>query len=115
MLTSLITIIFAQLVPGSEASPLQITIAVAVLIVSSSAISHWLSRRGIAWSSTVREFGAMFVVNVLIAVAYVALLRRADTPVNEAALVFFVVLLTLLVTLFDRFHDERSSVLAAAP
>ena len=47
VLTSLITIIFAQLVPGNEASPLQITIAVAVLIVSSSAISHWLSRRGI--------------------------------------------------------------------
>jgi hypothetical protein len=56
----------------------------------------------------------MFVVNVFIAIAYVAFLRRSDTPVNEAALVFFVVLLTLLVTLFDRFHDERRSALSAA-
>jgi len=36
----------------------------------------------------------------------------AGIPVNEAALVFFVVLLTPLVTLFDRFHDERTSALA---
>ena len=54
----------------------------------------------------------MFVVNVPIAIVYVVLLRRSDTPVNEAALVFFVVLLTLLVTLFDRFQDERHSMLA---
>ncbi len=112
-LTSLISIVFAQLVPNNEASPLQITFAVAILVVSSSVISHWMARRGVSWSSTVREFGAMLVVNVLIAVAYVAFLRRSDSPVNEAALVFFVVMLTLLVTLFDRFQAERrSSVLA---
>ncbi len=111
VLTSLITVIFAQLVPDNDASPPQIAIAVGVLVVSSSAVSHWLSRRGVSWSSTAREFGAMTVINVLIAIAYVVLLRRSDTPVNEAALVFFVVLLTLLVTLFDRFHDERSSAL----
>ena len=93
--------------PDSDASPLQITVAVAIPVVSSSAISHWLSRRGISWTSIAREFGAMFVVNVAIAIAYVVLLRRSDTPVNEPALVFFVVLLTLLVTLFDRFRGER--------
>jgi hypothetical protein len=108
-LTSLVTVIFAQLVPDSDASPLQIAVAVAVLVGSSSAISHWMSRRGVSWSSIGREFGAMMVVNMLIAVAYVVLLRRSDTPVNEAALVFFVVLLTLLVTLFDRFQGERTA------
>jgi hypothetical protein len=108
VLTSLVSVIFAQLIPDSDASPLQITFAVSILVVGSSAISHWLSRRGISWTSTAREFGAMFVVNVAIAIVYVVLLRRSDTPVNEAALVFFVVLLTLLVTLFDRFHAERS-------
>ena len=114
VLTSLISVVFAQLIPDNDASPVQITIAVGILVVSSSAISHWLSRRGVSWSTAGREFGAMFVVNVFIAIAYVAFLRRSDTPVNEAALVFFVVLLTLLVTLFDRFHDERRSALSAA-
>jgi hypothetical protein len=112
-LTALISVIFAQLIPDSDASPLQITVAVTILVVTSSAISHWLTRRGVSWSTTAREFGAMILVNVLIAIAYVVLLRRADTPVNEAALLFFVVLLTLLVTLFDRFHDERTSALAS--
>ena len=114
-LTSLISIVFAQIIPNNDASPLQITYAVTILVVSSSVISHWMSRRGVSWSSTVRQFGAMLVVNVLIAVVYVAFLRRSDSPVNEAALVFFVVMLTLLVTLFDRFQAERrSSVLVAA-
>ena len=108
-LTALVTVIFAQLIPDSDASPLQITVAVAVIVVSSSAISHWMSGRGISWSSIGREFGAMLVVNVAIVIAYVVLLRRSDTPVNEAAMVFFVVLLTLLVTLFDRFHGERDA------
>jgi len=109
-LTSLITIVFAQLVPSNDASPLQLTIAVAVLIVSSSAVSLWMSRHGVSWSTTAREFGAMLVVNLLISIGYIALLRRSDTPINEGALVFFVVLLTLLITLFDRFRDERSAL-----
>jgi hypothetical protein len=106
-LTSLVTIIFAQLVPDNDASPLQLTVAVGVLVV-------WMSRRGVSWSATAREFGAMVVVNVLIAVGYLVVLRRSDTPINEAALLFFIVLLTLLVTLFDRFHDERTSVVSGA-
>ncbi len=111
-LTALISVIFAQLVPDSGASPLQIAVAVTFLVVTSSTISHWLMRRGVSWSTTAREFGAMAVVNLLVGVGYVMVLRRADTPANEAALLFFVVLLTLLVTLFDRFHDERTSALA---
>ena len=114
VLTSLISVIFAQLVPDSDASPVQIAFGVSFLVVTSSVISHLMSRRGISWTSTAREFGAMMIVNVPIAIVYVALLRRSDTPVNEAALVFFVVLLTLLVTLFDRFQDERHSMLPAA-
>jgi hypothetical protein len=114
-LTSLVTIIFAQLVPSNDASPLQLTIAVAVLIVSSSAVSLWMARRGVSWTTTAREFAAMLVTNVLIVIGYLALLRRSDTPINEAALVFFVVLLTLLITLFDRFRDQRSSLRDRSP
>ena len=106
-LVSLITIIFAQLIPDNEATPLQITIAIGFVVVASAAVSQWLASRGVAWSSTAREFAAMGAVNLLLAVLYLVLLRRADTEINEAATVFFVVLLTLIVTLFDRFHQER--------
>jgi hypothetical protein len=109
-MTALITVVFSQLVPDSDASPLQVAAAVTVLVCANSAISHWLSRRGVSWSTTAREFGAMLLANVLIVAVYIVLLRRSDTPINEAALVFFVVLLTLLVTLFDRFHGDRRAL-----
>jgi hypothetical protein len=106
-LVTLITIIFAQLIPNNEATPLQITIAIGFVVVASAGVSQWLAARGIAWSSTAREFAAMGSVNLLLAIVYLALLRQADTEINEAATVFFVVLLTLIITLFDRFHQER--------
>lgn len=106
-LTALIAIIFGQLIPDSDVGTLQLAFGVGVVVVASSAVSIWFSRRGISWSSTLRELLAMIGVNVVLVLIYIVLLRRSDTPINEAATIFFVVLLTLIVTLFDRFHDER--------
>ena len=46
----------------------------------------------------------MAVVNLAAALVLVALARNADEPLNETATVFFVLLLTLIVTMFDRYH-----------
>jgi len=107
-LTALIAIIFGQLIPDNDASSLQVAVGVGTVVVASSAVSIWFARRGVSWSSALRELVAMIGVNSVLVVLYVALLRRSDTPINEAATIFFVVLLTLIVTLFDRFHDERN-------
>ncbi len=108
----MVTIIFAQVVPGNEAGPLQLTFAVAGVVVANATASHWLSARGHSWTTTFRQFAAMLAVNLVIVVGYLALLRRSDTPINEAATLFFVLLLTLIVTLFDRFRGRAAATLS---
>jgi uncharacterized membrane protein len=52
----------------------------------------------------VGEFAVMVVVNLAAALVFIALARSGDERLNEAATVFFVLLLTLIVTMFDRYH-----------
>ncbi len=109
-LIALVTVIFAQVIPGSGASPLQITFGVAFVVVVNAAVSQWLSGRGHSWKHVGGQFAAMLVANLLIVVVYLGVLRRSDTPIDESATAFFLLLLTLLVTLFDRFHRRRRAI-----
>jgi hypothetical protein len=47
----------------------------------------------------------MGVVNLGLILAYALLRSRLDTPVSRGDALFFVLLLTLLVTLFDRYRQ----------
>ena len=109
VLTSLISIIFAQILPGTDATPLQITFAVAFVVVANAAVSQWLASRGRSWTSTFGQFAAMVVINLGAAIVYIVLLRRSDQPVDEGATLFFVLLLALIITLFDRYRPIRTS------
>ncbi len=109
VLMALIAIIFAQVLPGTEATALQITFAIAVVVVANAGFTQWLSSRGHTWTSILREFAGMTVVNTGIVLAYIVFLRRSDQPVDEGATLFFVLLITLIVTLFDRYRPIRVS------
>jgi len=106
-LLSMLTIIFAQVLPGNDSTPLQLTFAVAFIVVISAGASQWLAGRGHTWASILTEFVGMVVINVGIAILYLVLLSRSDEDTNRSALVFFVLLLTLVVTLFDRYRPIR--------
>jgi len=43
-------------------------------------------------------------VNLAAALVFIALARSGGERLNEAATVFFVLLLSLIVTMFDRYH-----------
>ncbi|MDY9925341.1 hypothetical protein [Methanosarcina sp.] len=103
VLVSLITIIFAQILPGVRASNLQLATGMAVLIIINTALSHWLARRGTHWKSIVREFVVMSAVNLGIVLAFNFLLPRYDGSINLFNTLFFVLLLTLNITLYDRY------------
>jgi hypothetical protein len=107
VLTSLIAVIFSQVIPGTESTPLQVTFTVTLLVVANAAVSQWLARHGHSWSTTFRQFAAMVGVNAAISVAYLVLFRRE--AVNEAAAVFFLLLLTLIITFYDRYRPVRSA------
>jgi len=109
VLTSLISVIFAQILPGTDATPVQITFAVAFVVVVNAVVSQWLAARGRSWTSTIGQFAAMVLINLGAALAYIVVLRRSDQPVNEGATLFFVLLLALIITLFDRYRPIRSS------
>ena len=109
VLISLIMIIFAQVLPATDPAPLSVTFAVTFVVVVNAMLSQWLASRGHSWSSTIIEFLVQLVINVGVTLVYIWLLRTAEEPANEAAAVFFIVLLTLIVILFDRYRPIRAA------
>ncbi|HSD57508.1 MAG TPA: hypothetical protein VLB04_04950 [Methanotrichaceae archaeon] len=113
-LVSLLSIIFAQVLPGVKASDIQIAIGVALLIVINTVLSHWLSRRGRGWKSILQEFIIMTLVNFSLVLAANFLLPRIDGSINLVDALFFVLLLTLNVTLYDRYRQVHVHRLAGS-
>jgi hypothetical protein len=104
LLVSLVTVIFWRILPGVDASPVSITIGVTVVIVANTVISEGLVRYGVRWQSALLEFVVMAVVNTLVVAAYVVILPFVDGAIDVPATLFSVLLLTLLVTMYDRFR-----------
>jgi hypothetical protein len=105
VLISLVSIIFAQVLPGVQASLPEIAVGVAFIIVINTVLSHWLARRGTHWGSVLREFIVMAVVNFGLVLVYAFLLPNFDGSINLGNTLFFALLLTLIVTLFDRYRQ----------
>ncbi len=103
-LVSMVTVIFAQLLPENDNNILGTVAAVSFVVVANSFVGFRFTRRGRSWATTVGEFAVMAVVNLAAALVFIALARSGDERLNEAATVFFVLLLTLIVTMFDRYH-----------
>jgi len=104
VLVSLLSIIFAQVLPEVRSSNLQLAIGMAIIIIINTLLSQWLARRGTHWKSIIREFVVMSIVNLGIVLAFDFLLPRYDGSINLFNTLFFVLLLTLNVTLYDRYR-----------
>lgn len=115
VLISLISIIFAQILPGVRASNLQLATGMAILIIINTVLSHWLVRKGRHWSSIIREFIVMSAVNMALVLLINYILPRYDGSINLFNTLFFILLLTLNITLYDRYrilhtrNNERTS------
>jgi len=105
VLVALVSLIFAQVLPDVQASSLQLTIGVAIIVVINTALSHWLARRGFGRVSVPRHFAVMGLVNAGLFLALGLLLPRQGGAIGFGSALFFVLLLTLIVTLFDRFRQ----------
>jgi hypothetical protein len=104
ILVSLVTVIFSRILPNVQASVTTVAIGVAVVIVANTVISELLVRRGVRWGATALEFIVMAAVNALIVAAFFAVLPLTGGSIDTPATLFAVLLLTLLVTLYDRFR-----------
>jgi hypothetical protein len=105
ILVSLMCLCFAQVLPDIRASNLQLVVGIALIVVLNTVLSHWLARRGFGWVFTLTGFVVLSVANSAVMLVYAALRTKLEAPVSAANVLFFVVLLTLLVTLFDRYRQ----------
>jgi hypothetical protein len=101
-LVSLVTVIFSRILPGAETTVLQTAIGVGIIILANTVISEWLRRQGVVWQSVLVEFVAMAITNAAIFVVFFILLPLQGGQLDTT--LFFLLLLTLLVTLYDRFR-----------
>ena len=64
---SLAGVVLAHMVPELSVSNLRLGLTVALLVFLNSAITEWWhTRRGQGWSTTLREFVVVFLVNLLL-------------------------------------------------
>ncbi len=100
-LVSLLIIIFSEMLPTSNATIGQVVFNVALFVTVITALSHVLARRGRRVASGVVHFAIVALVGSGL-VALTGLLFREATNWFNATI--FVLLLSVIVTLFDRFQ-----------
>ena len=111
-LIGLISIIFGEVLPGLDASSLQVFLGIAVFVVINAAIGLWAAKRGYSWNSAAASFGVVFAVNVVLVVLADVLLSRGPGQLRLVDGFFFIFLFSILTTLYDRYRpiaDYRAS------
>ena len=103
VLVGLVSVIFAQIVPGVTASNGEIVLGAAILITIDSMLGLWTARRSRGIASTARAFVWLALANGAV-VALAELLDRGEDEFPLGNTIFFVGLLTLIVTLYDRYE-----------
>ena len=104
VLVSLLSVIFARILPGVRANSLQVAAGISLLIVINTALSQWLVRRGTQWKSIIQEFVVMSIVNFSLVLLFNLILPLLNGSIDVLDTLFFIFLLTLNVTLYDRYR-----------
>jgi hypothetical protein len=107
VLVTLISIIFAEFLPGVDATAIQMTVALSIVVVLNAVISSWQARQGLEWRAATAEFGTIVVVNGAIVLTIAELARWTDASLSLASALFYGLLLSLLITLYDRYQHQR--------
>ncbi len=113
-MVSLLSMIIANIVPSVTASPLQITLSVAALIVVNAFIGLWSARRGGGLDSVVATFVVASLINIGLVLVASRLVPNDETFFLTAGM-FFVFLLTLIVSVYDRYRPVLDVRTVPAP
>ncbi len=119
VLLTLIMIIFAQAIEGTTATTGEIVFGVAVLVTANAGLTQLVRGRETSWRTVVRAFVTTLAVNATALLALTVLLpNEEDEPFWSTA--FFLLLLSLIISLYDRYRPPRpygdaAPVVAAVP
>ena len=104
VLLSLIVGIFGMVLPGIEISNLRLIIGVAIIVVLNTILTEWFGRQGMSFDTMMKSFIGVVLANFLIVLVYAVIVRRGDGQINAGATLFFVFLIYIIITLFDRYR-----------
>ncbi len=88
-----------------DATAAQLVGATLLLVFVNAGLSGWLSRRGISWSSLGIEFLVIGIANAVLLSVYAGLV--GDGRLERGVSLFFGLLLTVQIVLFDRYRPAR--------
>jgi hypothetical protein len=110
----LVSIIFGKVL-GVCSDALELTVILSVVVVANAALSTWLERRGFGPTAALRQFVVTGLLNLgIFVVLVVGIGFVSDEPVVWRNLGFFLLLVTLLITLYDRYRPEYRARFAPA-
>jgi hypothetical protein len=104
-LVVMVGIIFAQVLPDMRATGVEIAVGASILILISTVLSQRLGRIGRGWEGTLREFLVMAGVNLGLILVIVVLLPTFEGSINLTNVIFFTLLFTVVVTMWDRYRQ----------
>ena len=107
-LIGLTSVIYGRVLPGVEASDFQLFLGIAVFVVINSAIGLWSARRGYGWDSATMTFGIVFATNVVLVLVADLLLAQGQRTLSLSDTLFFVFLVSILTTLYDRYRPVNA-------
>jgi hypothetical protein len=106
-LVTLTGMIFTHILPGVGASTLQLFSGTLILVFVLTVVSEWLQRRGVDWQSTLVQFIVTLIVSGVTVWAMTWALPGSWFRIPQEArwgVAFLVLLMSLIVTLYDRFR-----------
>lgn len=104
-LTTMIAMIFANILPAFQVGTGSIIAGTTVVIVVNTFLSEWLNERRITMRTLRVLYVVMVVVNLATVLVFYALLGGNEVKIRLGNTAFFVALLTLIVVLFDRYRQ----------
>jgi hypothetical protein len=107
VLVGLISVVFAHVL-NAQATAAQTAVGVAGFVVVNAGVSHAFVIRGHRWHTALTQFAAMATINIGAVVTFVFIRRQLHADLNLRNTLFLVLLMSLLVTLFDRYRTMQN-------
>ncbi|HEU4929837.1 MAG TPA: hypothetical protein VFU38_08400 [Candidatus Krumholzibacteria bacterium] len=104
VLVGCVTVIFAQIVPGVDASSLQLVRGVAIVVTMNTFIRLRAAQSGWSRETLLASFALLLVINASFLVFAEKVLRRSEGSIYVPSTLFFLLLLTLIVAMYDHWR-----------